>query len=122
MLNDCPFLESSPRWPGDALYRCSVGVNFYSVGPERELCRTCPIAELGDELLCDHLEVFTFHYRDAEGHPAVRVEMECRVPETRSGNFPRCPICPELRQATEGGPPGIVFLGGRPWAGETTGN
>ena len=55
----CPFLKTGPRRQGDSPYRCAVGVNFYSVGPKRELCHTCPIAHLGDALLCEHLDVYS---------------------------------------------------------------
>jgi polyhydroxyalkanoate synthesis regulator phasin len=93
----CPFLETGPRWQGGSLYRCTVGVNFCSVGERRELCRICPIADLGQALLCEHLDVYTFLQVDAEGGQSIRVEMECRAPEDEPVGFCRCEICPKKR-------------------------
>ncbi|HID87290.1 MAG TPA: hypothetical protein EYP55_07910 [Anaerolineae bacterium] len=93
----CPFLEAGPRWQGDSLYRCAVGVNFCSVGEGRELCHTCPIADLGQALLCEYLDVYSFLQVDPEEGQSVRVEMECRAPEGGPDDFHRCEICPEGR-------------------------
>jgi len=103
MLNDCPFLKSGPRWPGDAPYRCAVGVNFCSVGPERQLCRTCPIADWGQVLQCEHLDVYTSLRPDAQGKHSVQVKMECHQPRGMLSDSERCAICPERREAGPGG-------------------
>lgn len=118
MKEDCPFLETGPRRQGDSLYRCAVGVNFYSVGPERELCRTCPIAHLGDALLCEHLDVYTFLQVNGEGKRSVRVEMECRLGAAQVPDSVRCDICPEMQDAGPEGVPGLVSLGDVRWSKE----
>ena len=114
----CPFLETEPRRQGDSLYRCAVGVNFYSVGPERELCRTCPIAHLGDALLCEHLDVYTFLQVNGERKRSVRVEMECRLGAGQVPDSVRCDICPEMQDAGPEGVPGLVSLGDVRWSKE----
>ena len=112
MEKHCPFLETRPRRQGDSLYCCAVGVNFYSVGPERELCRTCPIAHLGDALLCEHLDVYTFLQVNREGKRSVQVKMECCLGAGSVPDSVRCDICPEMQDAGPEGVPGLVSLGG----------
>jgi hypothetical protein len=108
MQRDCPFLESIPRWSGDSPFRCAIGVNFYSVGPERELCGTCSIAEWGQALLCPHLDTYTFRQVNGHGRPSVSVRMECCQPRVALSDQERCPICPEMRDAGPNGVPGPV--------------
>ncbi|MFQ6059105.1 MAG: hypothetical protein ACE5MB_09550 [Anaerolineae bacterium] len=93
----CPFLEAGLRWRGDSPYRCAIGVNFYSVGRGRELCRTCPIADRGQALLCEHLDVYTFLQVDPKGKQSIQVEMECQAPDSGLADFRRCDICPARR-------------------------
>ncbi len=100
----CPFLEADPFRQKDLPYCCAVGVNFYSVGPERELCQTCPIAHLGDALLCEYLDVYAFLQVNREGKRSVRVEMECRLGAGQVPDSVRCDICPERQDA---GPEGV---------------
>jgi hypothetical protein len=95
----CPFLETEPRRQGASRYCCAVGVNFYSVGEARELCRTCPIAHLGDALLCEHLDVYAFLQISREGKRSIQMEMECRLGAGQVPDSVRCDICP----AIEGG-------------------
>lgn len=94
----CPFLETEPRRQGDWPYRCAIGVNFYSVGPERELCHICPVAHLGDALLCEHLDVYTFLQVNRERKRSVQVEMECRLGADPLPDPVRCDICLKMMQ------------------------
>jgi hypothetical protein len=107
----CPFLETGPRWQGESLYCCAVGVNFYSVGPERELCQTCPVAHLGDALLCEHLDVYAVLQVNGERKRSVRVEMGCRLGVGQMSDSVRCDICPGMQDADPEGIPGLVPLG-----------
>lgn len=101
MLPDCPFLESNRKKQWLPRYACAMGINFYSVGPERELCRTCPIAEWGHTLTCEHLEVYTFLRINGHGEPSIRAEMECRQPRSALSDEARCAICPEVHAARQ---------------------
>jgi len=114
----CPFLEADPCRQGGSLYCCAVGVNFYSVGPERELCQTCPVAHLGDALLCEHLDVYAFLQVNGEGKRSVRVEMECRLGAGQVPDSVRCDICPAMQDAGFEGIPGLVSLGDVRWSRE----
>lgn len=97
MLPDCSFLESNRRKRWLPRYTCAAGVNFYSVGPERALCHTCPIADWGQALTCEHLEVYTFLQANGHRELSVQAEMECRQPGNSLSNEARCTICPEGR-------------------------
>lgn len=113
MSRDCPFLQSDPRWPGDSPFRCAIGVNFYSVGPERELCYTCSIPERGQALQCPHLDAYTFRQANGHGRPSVLVRMECCQPKGALSDRERCPICPETRGSGPEAVPGLSSLEGR---------
>jgi hypothetical protein len=114
----CPFLETEPRRQGASRYCCAVGVNFYSVGEARELCRTCPIAHLGDALLCEHLDVYAFLRVNREGKQSVQVEMECRLGAAQVPDSARCDICPAMQNVGSEGIPGTVSLGDVQWSKE----
>jgi len=115
MLNDCPFLETNGTRGWLPRRACAVGANFYSVGPERELCHTCPIAHLGNALLCEHLDVYAFLQVNGEGKRSVRVEMECCLGAGQASDSIRCDICPEMQDVSLEGVPGLVSLGGVGW-------
>jgi hypothetical protein len=71
---------------------CAAGANFYSVGQAREVCRTCPLADLGGAPLCEHMIVYTYRDRNQENW-VVRAEVECSLDEgAPSGS--RCAACP----------------------------
>ncbi|MFQ6015539.1 MAG: hypothetical protein ACE5NP_08860 [Anaerolineae bacterium] len=99
MLDYCPFLKSERRGEWGPPYCCRVGVNFYSVGKERELCRTCPLAHLGQALPCEHLDVYTFLQRDEEMKQLIKVEMECLLEERKLADLRRCDHCPDFQGA-----------------------
>jgi len=106
MMRTCPFLERI-RWPIDEyLYGCQAGVNFYAVGPDRVLCRTCPVPGLIAEPVCEHLEVYTRLQMNANGHRYVKAELDCDLWAETSTTDDRCAICPLSR--TENGRPLIV--------------
>ena len=111
MEKRCPFLETKPHCQESSLYCCAVGVNFYSVGEGRKLCRTCPIAHLGDALLCEHLDVYTFLQVNREGKRSVQVEMECRLGAAQVPDAVRCDICPAMQDVGPEGVPDTVSLG-----------
>lgn len=80
--------------------RCKVGLNFASVGSERALCRTCPLADLGDTPLCPNADVYTSLQRDSTGAFIVRTTTDCSLPVNAPAEA-RCTACPE-RLAAEG--------------------
>ena len=94
MLKTCLFLEIAPHGAGDAPFRCTAGVNFYSVGFGRELCRTCALAGHDPVLHCKYLDVYTFLQTSAGGTRFVQVEMRCSRPEGALPDEELCAACP----------------------------
>lgn len=94
MWQNCPFLELAPSWGAAHPYRCWAGVNFSSVGPDRELCQTCPIGQYTEILACPYLEVYTFLHAETPARPFVRVEVQCHIPEEEVRSGHRCQDCP----------------------------
>jgi hypothetical protein len=76
-MKKCRFLETRRSREGGPAYYCGVGVNFFSVEENRRLCRTCPLNDLGDMPLCEHLEAYTFLKSNSERQGLVRVEFHC---------------------------------------------
>ena len=62
--------------------RCVAGINFVSVGQNRELCRVCPLAELGDIPLCPNADVYIYLRRGAAETAEVEVKFACLVKES----------------------------------------
>jgi hypothetical protein len=98
MKNFCPFLSTDHRQE----QICDAGFNFSSVGRNRELCRACPLADLGDVSLCEHLTVYAFKERDvhvSQGKAViiwkVHIQTEC-THDTVGPAEPRCLGCPGL--------------------------
>ena len=96
MKEICPFLKRSHGQE----QICSAGVNFRSVGKNREMCRVCPLAELGNVPLCENLEVYTYMERAmresngiVEFDWTVLVETEC-FPSPLIPGQDRCAGCP----------------------------
>ena len=88
MKDSCYFLEE--RSAGQL--GCAAGANFYSVGRARELCRTCPLADLGSVPLCENLNVYTYRERKKLNW-VIRVEVECSL-DARTPSGLRCAACP----------------------------
>ena len=74
MKDLCLFLKPMP---GDHGLRCAAGINFVLVGPDRALCRVCPLADLGDVQLCEYAEVYTALCKDKTGTPLIEVGVWC---------------------------------------------
>jgi hypothetical protein len=88
MKESCYFLkERTAGQPG-----CAAGANFYSVGQAREVCHTCPLADLGNAPLCEKLNVYTYWERK-QGNWVIRAEVECSLDERTSSDL-RCAACP----------------------------
>ena len=88
MKDFCQFLQMS----NDCEPVCAAGVNFCSVGKNREICRTCPLADLGDRILCEHLEVYVYRDWRSEG-AAIQVEGDCYLDPAAPSRV-RCVGCP----------------------------
>ncbi len=89
-MNDfCPFLEDEHLLEGK---RCTAGVNFASVGPDRKLCRLCPLSDLGTLPLCPNIEVFTFTRNSPEGI-FIEAEFGCLANDLPTEE--RCQSCPD---------------------------
>jgi hypothetical protein len=73
--------------------RCAAGINFVSVGQNRELCRICPLAELGDIPLCPNADVYVYLRRGAAETAEVEVKFACGVNDT-SREEALCAGCP----------------------------
>ena len=56
------------------------------------MCRTCPLADLGNTPLCEKLNVYTYWERK-QGNWVIRAEVECSLDERTSSDL-RCAACP----------------------------
>ena len=93
-MNDfCHFLENDLH---GRMLRCGVGVNFASVGPARERCKSCSLSNLGNVPLCPHIEVYTFLSKDSPGSQVVVVEYECFADPSLPSEE-RCQNCPNTK-------------------------
>jgi hypothetical protein len=90
MKRSCHFLKPDLLAHG---LRCTAGVNFASVGPDREVCRVCPLADLGDLPLCPNVDVYTHLAWCASATARVEVEFSCLVDSAAptEGHCARCP-------------------------------
>ena len=73
--------------------RCMAGINFASVGPDRALCRVCPLADLGDVALCKHADVCTTLRKDKSGAPLIEVSVWCAPGNSTTDDAARCARC-----------------------------
>ncbi len=112
MKEICPFLSRNRRQE----QICDAGFNFSSVGRNRELCRVCPLADLGDVPLCEHLDVFAFQERDvrasqerAEVVWKVHIQTECSLDSVAPAQS-RCPGCPGLDQLENAAAAEVIML------------
>ncbi len=71
---------------------CAAGVNFYSVGSGRELCRVCPLRELGDHLVCEHMEI-SIHQLAANEEGTLVAMAICDL-DDKAPEAARCRGCP----------------------------
>ena len=88
MVENCPFLTFGVSAED---LRCSAGVNFVSVKPDRALCLVCKLDDLGDSFLCPNIDIYTF-YEHSENGWVVRARIDCLA-----DNIPvemRCLQCP----------------------------
>jgi len=102
MLTDCPFLEQPTGAGGEVVSRsrefhCAAGVNFYSLGEGRKLCRTCPLFGYRERPFCRHLEVYAFLNAGACGEQSIRVELECNLLDQALDDLGQCASCPSYR-------------------------
>lgn len=96
-LPACPLFKS-----GRNGLVCVGGVNFFSVGEERALCRHCELLKMegiGALLSCKHLEVYT-HLTYHDQQPLVRPIFECDL-RTGVPTEQRCATCPANVSATQ---------------------
>ena len=100
MKDFCPFLITDSRQE----QFCDAGFNFSSVGKNRKICRTCPLANLGDIPLCEHLDVFAFLEREvdvSQGNAEIiwkaQILTECSL-YIASPADSRCLGCPGLEK------------------------
>jgi len=96
-VKHCQFLESDRHKSDSPPDRCAIGVNYYSVGRNRELCHMCPMLEIGDAPLCEHLDIFAFLQRGRKGF--IELEMVCALSGTELPDLEGCWSCPERTPA-----------------------
>ena len=92
-MNDyCQFLK---KYPDRKQAICTAAINFCAVGANREICRICPLSELGTRAVCDHMDVYVYQerYRD---DLAITVEVFCDHLDDVA-EWSRCPACPRLK-------------------------
>ena len=89
-MNDfCPFLEDEHLME---VKRCTAGVNFASVGPNRALCRLCRLSDLSTLPLCPNVEVYTYVHNSPEGG-FMDIEFDCLADDLPAEA--RCQSCPD---------------------------
>ena len=95
MKNDCLFLEHRHHPQAGSTPQCGVGINFYAVGRDRELCQACSMASLGQLPDCAHLAACAW----LEGYPGetpfVRVELFCGLTDDPLPSLLHCACCLE---------------------------
>lgn len=100
MRNDCVFLKTGPsRREGSQPPHCTVGVNFYSVGPARGLCRLCPLLDREPLPVCDYAFIYAF-LEVKDGRRMIQVKVECDADRRDEAGVGPCPHC--LAYTTEG--------------------
>jgi hypothetical protein len=105
MKTDCPFLEQRCHPKAGNIPQCGVGINFYTVGQDRELCQACSMASLGRLPDCGHLDAYSWLEGYPGGAPFVRVELFCGLSDDPLDNLLHCACCLErLPQLT-----GLLF-------------
>jgi hypothetical protein len=95
MKTDCRFLERRRYPQAGSTPQCGVGINFYAVGQDRELCQACSIASQGRLPDCGHLDAYTWLEGYSGGAPIVRVEMFCGLTDDPLPNLLHCAYCLE---------------------------
>jgi hypothetical protein len=90
-MNDfCQFLELDAATHRQ---RCAAGINFVFVGPNRALCRNCPLAELGDIPFCPHADVYVYLRKGHASTAEVEVRFACGVSDAARAET-LCANCP----------------------------
>jgi len=95
MKSDCPFLEHRRHPQVGTIARCSVGLNFYAVGQDRDLCQACSIAFQGRLPDCGHLDAYTWLEGYPGGAPFVSVELFCGLNGDPLPGLLSCASCAE---------------------------
>ena len=95
MKSDCPFLEHRRYQQTRSTPLCGVGINFYAVGQDQELCLACSMASLGRLPDCGHLDANAWLEGYPSGAPFVRVELFCGLTDDPLPNLLHCAFCRE---------------------------
>jgi len=74
-----------------------AGINFAAVGADRALCRVCPMADLGDVHLCEHVDVCTVLSKDKTGALLIEVNVWCALGNSATHDEERCARCSARR-------------------------
>jgi len=97
MESCCRFLEPLPCQEGKHPYGCGIGLNFYSVGKGRELCRSCPMPTIEGTPHCQHLEFYTVLQAGRDGSRSIRVELDCTLKHCSLADISECSGCPDFQ-------------------------
>ena len=109
MKAECPFLEIRRNLLTGSTPRCAVGINFCAVGQDRELCRSCSMASLGQLPDCCQLYANAWLEGYPGGAPFVRVELLCGLTDEPLTNLLHCACCLErLPQSVSLSRPALV--------------
>jgi len=93
MEENCPFLESDLHYGKPC---CGIGLNFYSVGENRELCRGCPVPAMLQARYCRHLEFCTL-LSVGKGHKQfVEAQLACGLKNWGLDSQAECQVCPHF--------------------------
>jgi len=95
MDRDCKFLEIIEGRPC-----CSIGVNFYFVGDERELCNICSVPDVQHLPDCQYLEPFAVLCIAPGGVYSVEPEFICTLKDLALRDLSKCVHCPAYESGT----------------------
>jgi len=71
---------------------CGIGVNFYALRDDCELCADCLVPILDDSTHCKYLEFYVILSKEG-GNRTVRVELGCALSKSGLENLLQCQNC-----------------------------
>lgn len=99
MNRDCKFLETIED-RGREMLCCSIGVNFYFVGDDREFCCICPVPDAQPLPDCQYLDPFTVLRSGPGGVCSVELDFVCMLKDPALRDSSKCALCPAYEENT----------------------
>lgn len=103
MNKDCEFLEAIEE-RGRVMPCCGIGVNFYFVGDNRELCNICSVPVVQHLPDCQYLEPFAVLCAAPGGVRSIEPEFICTLEDLALRDLSKCARCPAYEGDTGSNP------------------